>query len=322
MRGIPTDDTRGHIVSREQKGDGMRLGMVGLGRMGANMTTRLLRDEHEVVAYDVDLEAVERAAGGGAEGAVSVDDLVGRLEPPRAVWMMVPAGDITQSTIDALAPMLAEGDVVIDGGNSRYTDTLARAAALAERGISFVDAGTSGGIWGLSEGYCLMVGASEDDFARLEPLFATLAPPDGYARVGPPGAGHFVKMVHNGIEYALMQGYAEGFELLRSAQWELDLGAIAQVWRRGSVIRSWLLDLAASALDKDPELEGVADYVEDSGEGRWTVQAAVDAAVPAPAMTLALYARFASRQEASFAGKMLAALRQEFGGHSVRREEG
>jgi 6-phosphogluconate dehydrogenase len=300
----------------------MRLGMVGLGRMGANMTTRLVHGGHEVVAYDVDLAAVEKAAATGAEGAVSLDDLVARLDAPRAVWMMVPAGDATRSTLDALARLLARGDVVIDGGNSRYTETVARAAALGEHGISLVDAGTSGGIWGLREGYCLMVGASEDDFARLEPVLATLAPPNGYARVGPPGSGHFVKMVHNGIEYALMQGYAEGLELLKSAQWELDLAAITELWRHGSVIRSWLLDLAASALRRDPELEGVADYVEDSGEGRWTVQAALDSAVPAPTIALALFARFASRQDSSFAGKMLAALRQEFGGHAVRRADG
>jgi 6-phosphogluconate dehydrogenase len=234
------------------------------------------------------------------------------------VWVMVPAGEVTSRTIAELSGLLARGDTIVDGGNSNYADTIERAKALGQLGIHLVDAGTSGGIWGLSEGYCLMVGADEGPFARLEGVLATLAPANGYARVGPPGAGHFVKMVHNGIEYALMQSYGEGFEILDSSEFELDLASIAELWRHGSVVRSWLLDLTASALASDPRLEHVSDYVEDSGEGRWTVKTAIDGAVPAPAIALALFARFRSRQEQSFSGRLLAALRKEFGGHAVR----
>jgi 6-phosphogluconate dehydrogenase len=234
------------------------------------------------------------------------------------VWLMVPAGEVTSQTIARLSGHLTRGDTIVDGGNSHYVDTIARARSLAERGIALVDAGTSGGIWGLREGYCLMVGADESSFAHLEEVFATLAPANGYARVGPPGSGHFVKMIHNGIEYALMQSYGEGFELLAASDFDLDLAAVAELWRHGSVVRSWLLDLAAAALASDPDLEGVSDYVEDSGEGRWTVQTAIDGAVPAPAIALALFARFRSRQEQSFSGRLLAALRKEFGGHAVR----
>jgi 6-phosphogluconate dehydrogenase len=296
----------------------MRLGMVGLGRMGANMAVRLTRGGHEVVAYDVSEEATSRAAERGAEPATSLEVLVERLEPPRAVWVMVPAGDITATTLEHLGSLAGAGDVLVDGGNSHYSDTVEHAAALARRDIDLLDAGTSGGIWGLQEGYCLMVGGPRRAYDRLEPVFATLAPPDGYAHVGRSGAGHFVKMVHNGIEYALMQSYAEGFEILRSAEFDLDLATIAELWRRGSVVRSWLLDLTAAALRKDSDLESIADYVEDSGEGRWTLQHAIDHAVPAPAMALSLFARFRSRQEESFAAKLLAALRNEFGGHEVR----
>jgi 6-phosphogluconate dehydrogenase len=298
----------------------MQIGMVGLGRMGGNMTVRLVRGGHEVIGYSRSSDDVQRAVKEGAGGASSLEELVAQLAPPRAVWSMVPAGEPTEEVVARLGELLDKGDTVIDGGNSRYTDTVARAAALADKGIGLVDAGTSGGIWGLTEGYCLMVGADADAFARLEPIFATLAPDGGYAHVGPPGAGHFVKMVHNGIEYALLQGYAEGFELLRAADFPIDLARIAELWRHGSVVRSWLLDLLASALAKDPALEGVAGYVEDSGEGRWTVHEAVERAVPAPAMTLSLFARFGSRQEESFAAKVIAALRREFGGHGVRTE--
>jgi 6-phosphogluconate dehydrogenase len=292
--------------------------MVGLGRMGANMTARLLRDGHEVVAYDARPEVTREVARAGAAGASTLDDLVGMLDEPRAVWIMIPAGDITSETVTRLSKLLSRGDIIVDGGNSHYLDTIERARACAERGITLVDAGTSGGIWGLREGYCLMVGGDRSAFERLEPILASLAPEAGYAHVGPVGSGHFVKMVHNGIEYALMQGYAEGFEILKSSDFSLDLAEIAELWRHGSVVRSWLLDLAAEALRKDPRLERLSDYVEDSGEGRWTLQHALDTAVPAPAIALSLFARFRSRQEESFAAKLLAALRSEFGGHAVQ----
>lgn len=300
----------------------MRIGMVGLGRMGANMTTRLLRGAHEVVAFDVDAAAVKKAAEGGAVPAASLEELVGQLEAPRTVWTMVPAGEITASTIDELKGLLGEGDTVIDGGNSRYTDSIERAESLAESGISFLDAGTSGGIWGLEGGYCLMVGGDEDAFASVEPIFATLAPENGYARVGPSGAGHFTKMVHNGVEYALMQAYGEGFELLHDSEFDLDPGQIAELWRHGSVVRSWLLDLAAHAFEGDHDLEEIEPYIEDSGEGRWTLGYAIERAVPVPTIATALFARFASRQDASFAGKVIAALRKEFGGHATRKPAG
>ena len=296
----------------------MKIGMVGLGKMGANMTRRLLRHEHEVVVYDVASKAVEELGAEGAAGATSLEDLVGQLEGPRAVWIMVPAGDVTEQAVSELGRLLAAGDTLIDGGNSRYTDSVARAETLAAADISFVDAGTSGGIWGLEEGYCLMVGGDRTAVERLEPIFAALTPEDGFAHVGGPGAGHFAKMVHNGVEYGLMQAYGEGFELLRSSSFDLDLAQIAQVWRHGSVVRSWLLDLAARALEEDPDLEHVEGWVEDSGEGRWTVETAIDNAVPVPAIAQALFARFASRQDDSFSAKMLAALRHQFGGHSVR----
>jgi 6-phosphogluconate dehydrogenase len=299
----------------------MQLGMVGLGKMGANMTLRLLRGGHEVVACDVDREALSKAAADGAVPASSLAELVSKMEPPRVVWLMVPAGPITGEAIAELAGLLRPGDIVVDGGNSRYTDTVARASDLFQKGIALVDVGTSGGIWGLEEGYCLMVGADAEEFDRLGPIFTTLAPEDGFARVGPPGAGHFVKMVHNGIEYGLMQAYGEGFELMQSSEFDLDLAQIADVWRHGSVVRSWLLDLLTSALVDDPELSQLSDYVADSGEGRWTLHEAVDRAVPMPVLSAALFARFASRQEESFNGKVLAALRKEFGGHAVRPPE-
>ena len=301
----------------------MKLGMVGLGKMGANMTTRLLRADHQVVAYDVDAAAVARAEQGGAVPAGSLDDLVAALDPPRLVWVMVPAGEITANTLHDLGDRIDSGDTIVDGGNSRYSNTIAHAEKLAAKGITLLDAGTSGGIWGLEEGFCLMVGGDAGAFARARPVFESLAPPDGYAHVGPSGAGHFVKMVHNGIEYALMQSYAEGLEILRSSnQFDIDLGQVTELWRHGSVVRSWLLDLAARALEEDPDLTAVTDYVEDSGEGRWTIETAVASAVPAPVIALSLMARFRSRQDESFSAKVLAALRREFGGHAVRQPDG
>ena len=299
----------------------MQLGMVGLGRMGGNMTARLLRGGHEVVAFARSQESVAAAAAEGATGASSLDDLVAKLDTPRAVWLMVPAGAPTADTISQLAELLSPGDIVIDGGNSRYTESIERGNALAEVGIRFADAGTSGGIWGLDEGYCLMVGADPKVFAHLSPIFETLAPADGFAHVGPVGAGHFTKMIHNGIEYGVMQAYAEGFELLQSADFDIDTAQVAELWRHGSVVRSWLLDLAAKALAADPDLEKVAPYVEDSGEGRWTLETAIDNAVPAPAIAAALFARFSSRSENAFSSRMLAALRREFGGHEVRSKD-
>jgi 6-phosphogluconate dehydrogenase len=292
--------------------------MVGLGKMGANMSARLIKDGHDLVCFDVNSANVEAIAEQGATPATSLDDLVAKLDSPKAVWVMVPAGDITQATIEELGGLLEGGDIVVDGGNSRFTDSKERSAALAEKEISFIDAGTSGGIWGLQEGYCLMIGAEEEPFGRLEPIFKSLAPENGYARVGPPGAGHFTKMVHNGIEYALMQAYGEGFELLHESEFDLDVGQIADVWRRGSVVRSWLLDLTARAFQNDPGLEGVDAYIEDSGEGRWTLGYAIDNAIPVPTIATALFSRFASRQDVSFAGKVIAALRREFGGHAIR----
>ncbi|MSQ07647.1 MAG: decarboxylating 6-phosphogluconate dehydrogenase [Dehalococcoidia bacterium] len=302
----------------------MDIGMIGLGRMGGNMAQRLLQGGHRVVVYDPRPEAVAGLAGLGAAGAASVTELAEMLVPPRAVWVMAPPGAPTEQTIAALAAALSAGDTVIDGGNANYKESMRRGQALAERGIDFLDVGTSGGIWGLRDGYCLMVGGPRQVFERLEPLFQTLAagPDRGYSYVGVSGAGHFVKMVHNGIEYGLMQAYAEGFELLGAKEeFNLDLAQIAQTWRHGSVVRSWLLELAAAALKEDPHLAGLQAYVEDSGEGRWTVQEAVDLAVPLPVITAALQQRFRSRQDQPLSSKLLAALRQQFGGHAVRRAE-
>lgn len=297
----------------------MDLGFVGLGRMGASMVERLLGGGHRVVAYDVSSAARRGVAAKGATEAASLDDLVRALTPPRAVWLMVPAGAPTAETIEGLAARLGAGDVLIDGGNSYYKDDLRRAANLKPKGIHYVDVGTSGGVWGLKNGYCLMIGGERTIFERLEPLFRTLAPPEGYAYVGGHGAGHYVKMIHNGIEYGLMQAYAEGFELLHASEFQLNLAAIAHLWNQGSVVRSWLLELAELALEADPNLGAIQGYVEDSGEGRWTVLDAVEKNVPAPVLTLSLLARFRSRQTDAFADKMLAALRNAFGGHAVRR---
>ena len=302
----------------------MELGMIGLGRMGGNMAQRLLGGGHRIVAYDASSAAVAASQGQGAQGAASLEELAGLLAPPRAVWLMLPQGQPTEDTIDRLLPLLDQGDVILDGGNANYRDSMRRAAKLAAQGIDFMDVGTSGGIWGLTEGYSLMIGGQADTFRRLEPIFQTLAPaPDrGYSHVGPAGAGHFVKMVHNGVEYALMQAYAEGFELMAAKEeFDLDLPRIADTWRYGSVVRSWLLDLVASALEEDPGLAHLEAYVEDSGEGRWTVQEAVDLAVPVPVITLSLQERFRSRQVQPFGARLLAALRNQFGGHAVRRSE-
>jgi 6-phosphogluconate dehydrogenase len=297
----------------------MQLGFVGLGRMGLNMVTRLIRGGHQVVAYDRSPEAVARAEAAGARGVASLDGLTAALTAPRAVWVMVPAGEPTESTVSALARLLSAGDTIVDGGNTNFHDDVRRAESLAAKQLHYVDAGTSGGIWGLQEGYCLMVGGKADVCARLEPIFLTLAPPDGYLRVGDHGAGHYVKMIHNGIEYGLMQAYAEGFELMQQSPYTIDLGAVAGLWNHGSVVRSWLLELAARALAEDADLSGLKGYVDDSGEGRWTLHEGIDRGVPLPVMTAALYTRFRSRQDNPFADRLLAALRNQFGGHAVKK---
>jgi 6-phosphogluconate dehydrogenase len=298
--------------------------MVGLGRMGSNMTRRLLNGGHEVTVYDPRPEAIAALTKPGAIGTASLAELVDNLTRPRAVWMMVPSGPATEDTISNLARLLAAEDVIIDGGNSRYTDSIRRAASLKEKGILFLDAGVSGGIWGLEGGYSLMVGGDEAAYHRLEPALKTLAPSadTGLGLVGPSGAGHFVKMVHNGIEYGLMEAYAEGFELLQAKKaLGVDLAQVAEIWRHGSVVRSWLLDLAAAALKEDPSLTDIQSYVEDTGEGRWTVEEAIELAVPLPVITQAVQARFRSRQAKPFAARLLAALRQQFGGHTVKKEK-
>jgi 6-phosphogluconate dehydrogenase len=337
----------------------MQLGMVGLGRMGANIVRRLMRDGHDCVVFDVNPKAVEGLAGEGATGTDSLDDFVGKLDKPRAAWVMVPAGEITESTVGELAGRLESGDAVIDGGNSYYRDDIRRAKQLGERGIDYIDCGTSGGVFGLERGYCLMIGGPDDAVARLEPIFSSLAPgvgaaertagrsgdptpaEHGYLHCGPSGAGHFVKMVHNGIEYGLMAAYAEGLNILRNAdigerereadaetaplehpeyyRYDLDIPEIAEVWRRGSVVGSWLLDLTAAALHESPDLADFAGRVSDSGEGRWTSIAAIEEGVPAPVLSSALYSRFASRGLDDFADKVLSALRRQFGGHEEKK---
>ena len=289
----------------------MQVGMVGLGRMGANMAERLRRGGHEVIGYTRNPDRSEVG---------SLSELVERLAPPRTAWVMITSGDPTEKTIQELAGLLQNGDLIVDGGNSNFRDSIRRSAELEERGLLFMDAGTSGGIWGLEVGYCLMVGGSEDAFRLVEPALKTLAPEDGYAHVGPAGAGHFTKMVHNGIEYAMLQSYAEGFEILQASQFDLDLHQLAALWNQGSVVRSWLLELAERAFAKDPGLSEIRGYVDDSGEGRWTVFEAINEDVPAPTIAASLFARFASRQDDAFAMKVIAALRNEFGGHAVKKQ--
>jgi 6-phosphogluconate dehydrogenase len=320
----------------------MQLGMVGLGRMGANMTRRLMRGGHQLVVSDLSPDAIKQLATEGAGGSSSLEDLVGKLKPPRAAWVMVPAGGPTEQTVQTLAQHMQSGDVIIDGGNSYFKDDVRRANQLKDQGIHYVDVGTSGGVWGLERGYCMMIGGPDAAVKQLDPIFKTLAPgrgeipptpgrekmsgtaEDGYIHCGPSGAGHFVKMVHNGIEYGIMQAYAEGFDIFKNAtskelpqdlRYDLNLADIAEVWRRGSVVSSWLLDLTAMALTESPTLAEYEGYVQDSGEGRWTIQAALDEAVPADVLSAALYVRFRSRQQHTFAEKMLSAMRQKFGGH-------
>ena len=320
----------------------MRLGMVGLGKMGANMTRRLMRGGHEVVVTDLSAENVKRAAGEGAIASASLDDFVSKLGKPRVAWLMVPAGEPTEQTVQSLSQRMQASDILIDGGNSYFKDDVRRSKQLREKGIHYVDVGTSGGVWGIDRGYCMMIGGPKEAVQLLDPIFKTLAPgrgdiprtpgrekmpgtaEDGYIRCGPSGAGHFVKMVHNGIEYGLMQAYAEGFDIFRNAsskevaqdyRYDLNLADIAEVWRRGSVVSSWLLDLTAMALAENPTLSEYTGFVQDSGEGRWTIQAAIDEAVPVDVLSAALFTRFRSRQEHTFAEKMLSAMRQKFGGH-------
>jgi 6-phosphogluconate dehydrogenase len=298
----------------------MRLAMIGLGRMGGNMSERLMKGGHEVVVFDRTPATTQKYVSLGATAAASLGEVTSKLKAPRVVWIMVPAGKPVDETIAVLTPGMSKGDVIIDGGNSNFHDTMRRAADLATKGIHFVDSGTSGGIWGLANGYCLMIGASEEAFALCEPIFRTLAPTDGYARMGPPGSGHYVKMIHNGIEYGMLQAYAEGYEILHASKdFKLDLHRIAGIWNHGSVVRSWLNELAETAFEKDGELSDLRGYVEDSGEGRWTVQEAIDLDVPAPVITLSLLTRLRSRQTDSFSAKVIAALRNEFGGHAVKK---
>jgi 6-phosphogluconate dehydrogenase len=300
----------------------MELGLIGLGRMGAGMARRLLRGGHRVVVNNRSPDPIKALEVEGAVGAYSVEDLVGALAAPRAIWVMLPAGDVTEQMIETLVPLLTPGDTIIDGGNTNFNDDMRRAEMLKSHSVNYVDQGTSGGIWGLEKGFCLMVGGDAEVVRRLEPAFTTLAPENGYGHVGPVGAGHFVKMVHNGIEYGMMQAYAEGFEILRAREdFNLNLHQIARVWNHGSVVRSWLLELTEEAFRQDPDLAGLRGYVEDSGEGRWTIQSAIDLNVPAPVITLSLFERFHSRQPESFAAKVLAAMRKGFGGHAVKKAE-
>jgi 6-phosphogluconate dehydrogenase len=297
----------------------MQIGFIGLGRMGLNMVTRLQRGGHTVVAYDRSADAVARAEAAGARGVSTLETLVEVLSPPRAVWVMVPSGEPTESTVSALGRLLSAGDAIIDGGNTNFHDDVRRAQVLGAKRLEYVDAGTSGGIWGLQEGSCLMVGGKADVCKWLEPVFLTLAPPDGYLHVGDHGSGHYVKMVHNAIEYGLMQAYAEGFELMHESEFKIDLGAVAGLWNHGSVVRSWLLELAARALAEDGNLSGLEGYVEDSGEGRWTLHEAIDRGVPLPVTSAALFTRFRSRTDNPFSERLLAALRNQFGGHAVKK---
>ncbi len=298
----------------------MQLAMIGLGRMGSGMTARLLPGGHQVVVFDRSADAIAAVAGKGATAAESLEDLGQKLKAPRIFWLMIPAGPPVDDTIQRLSGVLSPGDVIVDGGNSNYKDSIRRAETLRSQQVEFLDCGVSGGIWGLKVGFNLMVGGNEAVFKQVEPIFQTLAPPDGYAYVGASGAGHYAKMVHNGIEYSMLQSYAEGFEILKAAPFSFDLVQLARLWNHGSVIRSWLLELAQAAFERDPELAHIKGYVEDSGEGRWTLEEALDHAVPAPALAMSLFMRYRSRQDDSFGAKVLAALRNEFGGHPVRTE--
>ena len=298
----------------------MQLAMIGLGRMGSGMTVRLLQGGHQVVVFDRSVDAIGALAGKGATPASSLEDLGQKLKAPRIFWLMIPAGPPVDDTIQRLSGVLSPGDVIVDGGNSNYKDSMRRAETLRSQQVEFLDCGVSGGIWGLKVGFNLMVGGNEAVFKQVEPIFQTLAPADGYAYVGASGAGHYSKMVHNGIEYSLLQSYAEGFEILKAAPFGFDLIQLARLWNRGSVIRSWLLELAEAAFERDPELAHIKGYVEDSGEGRWTLEEALAHSVPAPALAMSLFMRYRSRQDDSFSAKVLAALRNEFGGHPVRTE--
>ncbi len=301
----------------------MRIGMIGLGRMGGNMAERLIKGGHEIVGYARSRETVDRFTKNGGIGAYSLEELSGLLKPPRVVWLMIPAGVPIDRTIEGLTPLLTQGDTIVDGGNSNYKDTMRRAASLKEQDIDYVDVGTSGGIWGLTEGYSMMVGGDDRAVEQLRPVLETLAPaPDlGWGHVGPSGSGHFVKMVHNGIEYGMMQAYAEGFAIMdRKDEFNLDLHRVAEIWRFGSVVRSWLLDLISEALDENPSLEGIAPFVEDSGEGRWTVSEAIDLNVAAPVITMSLLRRLLSREEDNYSDKLLSAMRNKFGGHEIKKE--
>jgi len=298
----------------------MKLAMIGLGRMGGNMAERLLKDDHQVVVYDPSLDARERLANQGAIPAANLQDAVQKLESPRVVWVMVPSGEPTEDTVKTLIESLSPGDIIIDGGNSNFRDSMRRGENAKAQDIEYIDAGTSGGVWGLKNGYCLMVGGSDQAVKITEPIFRTLAPKDGFLHTGPIGAGHFVKMVHNGIEYGLLQAYGEGFEIMKASEFPVDLAAIADLWLHGSVVRSWLLELLADAYRDNPTLDHVRGYVDDSGEGRWTVEEAIRENVPAPVITLSLLARLSSRQDESYSAKVIAALRNEFGGHAIHDE--
>ncbi len=302
----------------------MQIGMAGLGRMGMNMATRLLRGGHEVVAYNRTADKVDEIVKEGAKGARSLEELVGKLTPPRFIWLMLPAGKTVDDHIDALRGLLQKGDTIIDGGNSMYKDDLRRSEALKPQEINYLDVGVSGGIWGLKVGYCQMIGGEREVFKKLEPAIAALAPKDGYMYCGPSGAGHFVKMVHNGIEYGMLQAYGEGFAIMKASPYSesLEFSKVAHLWNQGSVVRSWLLELAEDAFAKDPDLTKIKGYVEDSGEGRWTILQAIESSVSAPVLALSLFERFRSREEDSFSDKLIAALRNEFGGHAVKKEEG